>query len=557
MSRIPSPLQWLFARVLARVVAQTRRLSQWLVERTPNPIALTILWIGLGLARLGFIDRRRAEKTTELAWPRIVTGIARMSKSAVDVALVGVAVGTSAVAGVGFATPFWGLAFTLGGGVAGGTIALVSQRYGAGAYDELGRAVRSSTFLAILTTLPLTATFWLYPEQFISLLTGNERAIAEGARYLQVVSLGIPFAALNLVGSRTLVGCDDAYTAMQVRAGGAVLNIILSAVFIFGLGWGVAGAALGTVLSNVAVSMAFALGLVWGRFPGMGAFPVVVSPFGTYVDREMIHDIVEIGTPVMLRSLVWTFAEIPMLGILDIFGENTVAGYVIARRIWGIMNAPGWGFGLASSSLVGQELGKNDEREAEAYGRDIIRFAVATYFLSAVLVAVFAEQIVVLFAADPTSPEIPIARDLVYAACFAIMFQGVAGAAAGPLDASGDTRVPFVSQFLGMFGGSIPLAYIGAVGLTIPSVTVPLVGVSTPGVVVPALGLWGLYLAFVAETAVPAAINYWRFRTEKWKQISKAYRPDAATDDDPGRDTPGTAPLDDAAAISKRDDDDD
>ncbi|MFC6722049.1 MATE family efflux transporter [Halobacteriaceae archaeon SHR40] len=501
------------------------------MSRLPNPVELTILWIGLGLARLGLIDRARAIKTTELAWPRVLTGIARMSKNAVDVAMVGVAVGTTGVAGVGFASPFWGFAFAVGGGVAGGTIAMVSQRYGAEAWGELGRAVRSSTLLVVLLTVPLSVTFWLLPEVLVSVLTSNEAAIDQGATYLQIVGLGIPFAGLNLVGSRILVGTDDAYTAMQLRGGGAIVNIALNAIFIFGLGWGVAGAALGTVLSNIVVVGAFALGLTLGRLPVVGAFPVQISPWGTWADPEMVRDLVKIGTPVGLRNLVWVVAEFPMLGILDIFGENTVAGWVIARRIWGVMNAPGWGFGLAASSLVGQALGQNDEREAEAYGRDIIRYSVATYIVSALLVALFAEQIVVLFAEDPTSPEIPIARNLVYAASFAVVFQGVASASAGPLDASGDTRITFLSQFLGMFCVSIPLAYLGAAGLTIPAISLPL-GFTFGGLTIPALGLWGLYLAYVAETAVPAAINYWRFQTDKWKSISEEYRPDAAVADD-------------------------
>ncbi|ADD07427.1 MATE efflux family protein (plasmid) [Natrialba magadii ATCC 43099] len=481
------------------------------MTRFPNPLRLTILYIGLALARLGLIDRERAIRTTVLAWPRIITGIARMSKSAVDVAMVGVAVGTSAVAGVGFAGPFWGLAFAIGGGVAGGTIALVSQRYGAEAYEELGLAVRSSTLLVLVISLPVLGLFWTFPEEFISLITNNEAAINHGATYLQYVALGIPFAGLNLVGSRVLVGADDSYTAMQVRAGGAVLNIILSAVFIFGLDLGVAGAAAGTVLANLAVTAGFAIGLSYGTLPGVGDFPVKIDPFGSYLDPETIRNIVKIGLPVGGRNLVWVVAEFPMLGILNIFGENTVAAFVIARRIWGIMNTPGWGFGLASSSLVGQELGQNNEQLAEAYGRDIIRFAVATYIVSAIVIALFADQIVVLFADDPTSAEIPIATDLVYAACVAVVFQGVAGAAAGPLDASGDTNVPFASQFIGMFLGSIPLAYLGATT---------------------SLGYWGLYLAFIAETTIPAAINYWRFRTDKWKSISQTYRPDAAVADD-------------------------
>ena len=517
--------------LLVAFVRWLRALWRAVSDRAPNPVRWGILWIGLGLARLGLIDRDRAVRTTELAWPRVLTGIARMSKNAVDVAMVGVAVGTTAVAGVGFASPFWGLAFSVGGGVAGGTIALVSQRYGADAYEELGLAVRSSVLLTVVVTVPLSALFWTAPESFISVLTSRERVLEHGATYLQIVGLGIPFAALNLVGSRTLVGSDDAYTAMQVRAGGALANVVLNAVFIFGLGWGVAGAALGTVLANVGVTGTFAVGLVRGRAPGVGAFPVQVSPTGAWADAGTISDLVEIGLPVGLRGLVWTTAEFPMLGILDIFGENTVAAWVIARRIWGVMNTPGWGFGLASSSLVGQELGQNNEHEAEAYGRDIIRFSVATYLVSALLVAVFAEQVVVLFADSPTSPEIPIAVNLVYAACFAVVFQGVTSAAAGPLDASGDTRITFVSQFLGMFCISIPLAYLGARGLSVSAVSLPAVG-STPEIAVPALGLWGLYLAFVAETAVPAVINYWRFRTDKWKRISEAYRPETTVADD-------------------------
>ena len=481
------------------------------MSSVPNPFRLVILYVGFALARLGLIDRHRVVRTTDLAWPRIVTGIARMSKNAVDVAMVGVAIGTSAVAGVGFAGPFWGLAFAIGGGVAGGTIALVSQRYGADVVGELGDAVRASVLLVVLVSVPVTVVFWTIPHELISLISSNETAIRFGADYLRIVGLGVPFAALNLVGSRVLVGCDDAYTAMQLRAGGAVANVVLNAGFIFGLGWGVEGAALGTVLSNIVVTAAFAAGISRGRLPLLGAFPVAIDPLGSYLNPDMLHDLVEIGLPVGARNLVWTAAEFPMLFVLDIFGENTVAAFVIARRIWGLMNTPGWGFGLASSSLVGQELGADDPDEAAAYARDIIRFSVGTYLVSAALIAAFATEIVVLFADSAASPEVPIAVNLVYAACCAVVFQGISGGAAGPLDAAGDTKIPFASQFVGMFLVSIPLAYVGATT---------------------ALGLWGLYLAFLAETTIPAAINYWRFRSGKWKAISQAYRPDTVVADD-------------------------
>ena len=481
------------------------------MARLPNPVRLTVLSVGLGLARAGLIDESRARRATDLAWPRIVTGLGRMSKNAADAAMVGVGVGPAAIAGVGFAGPYWGLTFSLGAGVAAGTIALVSQRFGAGAYDRLGGAIRSSVLLVLLVTIPLGTVFFLFPRDLISLLSTDPTAIGYGTEYLRLIALGVPFAALNLIGSRALIGADDAWTPMVVRAGSATANIVLDAAFIFGLEMGVTGAALATVLANVGATAAFAVGIARGGLPLVGSFPLSVDPRGSYLDRGTLRDIVTIGLPVMGRTTTWTAARFPMLAIIDIYGSTVVAAYVIARRIWGLMNTPGWGFGLAASSLVGQELGAGDERAAESYGREMVRFAVATYAVFAVIVALLARPVVIAFVGDPGSPEVPIAVGLVYAACLAVLGQGVGRTMAGALDATGDTRWPFYSQALGLFAGSIPLAYLGA---------------TTP------LGLWGLYLAFFTETMVPAAVNYYRFATGKWKAISREYRPETPMGDD-------------------------
>jgi putative MATE family efflux protein len=481
------------------------------VVRVPNPVRLLLLGVGLGLARLGVISERRVHRTVELAWPRIVTGLARMSKNAIDVAMVGIALGPAAIAGVGFTGPYWGLPFTVGGGLAAGTIALVSQRFGADAHDKLGQAIRSSAALVTVASLPIATVFYLFPVDLITVLSNDPQTTAYGADYLRIVAFGVPFAALNLIGSRALIGVDDSWTAMILRGGGAVANVVINGVLIFGLDMGVVGAALGTVLSNVLVTAAFAVGLSFGWLPGIGTFPVTVSPFGRYIHWEEFRDIVEIGLPVVGRNSVWSVARFPTLAIVAMFGQHVVAAYIISRRIWGLMNTPGWGFGLAASSLVGQELGADDETTAEAYGREITVFAVTIYLVAAAITAAFADPIVNLFVDDPTSASVPVAIGLVYAASGAVVFQGVTSSVAGALDATGDTRWPFYSRMLGMFGLAIPLTYLGA---------------TTP------LGITGLYLAFFAESTVPAAINYYRFSTGKWKAISREYRPGQTPSDD-------------------------
>jgi putative MATE family efflux protein len=477
------------------------------VQRFPNPVRLVVYWVGLALVRAGLIERERARRTTDLAWPRIVTGLARMSKEAADTAMVGIAIGTGAIAGVGFAAPYWGMAFALGGGLASGTIALVSQAYGA--HRSIGQAIRSSIVLVLVLTLPVAVLFYTYPSALIGVLSDDPQVVTLGAEYLGIVGLGVPFAGLNLIGSRTLVGTDDAWTPMVVRAGGAVLNIAVNALLIFVLGYGVAGAAIGTVLANVVVTATFVVGFGTGSVPLVGTFPVTVDPFGAYLDRETIRRLVRIGTPMVGKNLAWRFGEFPLLAIVDIFGTTVVAAFIVAQRVRDLLNTPGWGFGLASSSLVGQQLGTGDEGTAEAYGRDVIRFGVAVYLVSAALVAVFAEPIARVFVGNPTSPALPVAVALIYATCVGIVFKGLSRTATGPLRASGDTRWPFYGQVLG-YVVALPLAYVGATT---------------------ALGLLGLALAIVTLMVVPAAVNYYRFSTGKWKAISRSYRPTAHAGD--------------------------
>ncbi|MCU4973260.1 MATE family efflux transporter [Halobacteria archaeon AArc-m2/3/4] len=503
---------------MSRSARIPRAVVRFLSRVLRNPVEGVLWYVGMLLARAGYVDAHRAERTTELAWPRIVTGIARMSKSVADLAMVGAVLGSGAVAGIGLATPFAYLAGTLGGGIAGGTIALVSQRFGAEQYGELDLVVKQSVWVTLLLTLPLTVVFFLFPHELIGLIATDPVMHTHGATYLQVMSVGTIFIDLNLIGSRTLVGVDDSYAAMIVRGSGAVANIAFNAVFIFGLGWGVAGAALGSVLANVLVTGLFVYGFLGGRVPFVGRFPVTVSLAGPYFDRSLTRDLVEISTPIIFTNLTWSTAQFPLLAIIAVFGPEVVAAFIVAQRVRGLMDTPNWGLNLASSSLVGQELGKGDELEAGAYGDDILRITLVVYLVIAAAVFSFAEPIAAVFVEPGDS--LALTTVFVQVATISVIFNGLNGAASGPLNASGDTRWPLYGRLLGLYGFALPAAFLGTT-----AVTIPFLGT------IPALGIAGLYAALMLETVVPAAVVYYRFSTDRWKVVSRSYRPEAPAAD--------------------------
>jgi Na+-driven multidrug efflux pump len=305
---------------------------------------------------------------------------------------------------------------------------------------------------------------------------------------------------------------------MILRVSGAVINVAINAVLIFGLGLGVVGAAIGTVVANVVVLAFFVAGFVGLRLPIIGSFPVTVNLSAPPVTVSELRDIVTIGAPLVFTNLARRGAQIPMLAVVALFGPNVAAAYVVARRVRDLLDTPGWGFSLASSSLVGQVLGTGDEQHAGTYAREILLFSTVVYALGAVSVLVFARQVASLFVSDPGL--VPLVTTFVVVAAISVVFRGINAGTTGPLRASGDTRWPLYGQFLGLYIVTLPLAYAGAV-------TVPLGSLTT----LTPLGLPVLYVALVLETLVPAIVTYYRFDTGSWKLVSRAYRPDPSVDD--------------------------
>ncbi|WP_277555666.1 MATE family efflux transporter [Halobaculum limi] len=462
--------------------------------------------LAAALASAGVIEESRLRATTDLAWPRIVTGFAIMSKRTVDLALVGLVIGPTAVAGLTLANAFWMVAKFLAIGLAGGTVSLVSQNYGGGDTDRAASVVRLSVIISVAIAVPAVVLFASAAEPLVALLGGDEASIGYGATYLAVVAPGLLFEFLNLVASRTYAGVSDTVTPMVVRAGGAVANIALSATFVLALDMGVAGAALGTALATALVTVVFAWGMTGHDYVrGRGASPVPLTLERPIVDRDLLAQIGRVSSPLVARRAAQGLVVFPLLAIAATFGPVAVAAVGVGRQVRALLGSFSWGFSIAASTLVGQELGKGAEAEAEAFGSQITRLSAVVYVVAAAVVVAFADPIASVFVDDPAN--LALSAQFVAVAGVSVVASGIDGSITGVLRGAGDTRVPFVATLAGAYLAAVPVAYLGTV--------------------VPVLGVSGLLIALVAETAVPMVVNARRFRSNRWKAVSRAYRPSA------------------------------
>ncbi|MGD8322614.1 MAG: MATE family efflux transporter, partial [Gemmatimonadota bacterium] len=334
------------------------------------------------LARLGLVDREKAEEAFELAAPAMVTGGIRTVLRATDFFMVSLALGDAAVAGLEFGFQYYFIGFGLALGISSGTISVVARAKGAGDHATADLAIKQSAWIALAISLPLTLATWLWADQMVGLLTHDVRTIEYGGTYLRLVMLAVVCRFWSMIAARALQGAGDTRTPMFVRLLTIPTNLVLDAVLIFGLGpfprMGVAGAALGTVIANTLAAVIFLAVLLSGRFP------VRLRLSGPHWDGRLLREVLRVGFPLAGTQLFRTLGRFPFLFILASIGTPLVAAYAIGRRVVLLALMPAWGFSIASSTLVGQSLGAGDPESARGYGWQTLRLAFVTQTLIAV-----------------------------------------------------------------------------------------------------------------------------------------------------------------------------
>lgn len=479
----------------------------------------TLRLFPLVLARLGIVSRERGQKTFDIAAPAMVSGgiwtVLRLS----DFFMVSLAVSDAAVAAMQFAFQYYLLGFALAMAIGSGTISIVSRFKGRGEHDNADLSIKQALWLAVVISAPIVAVSWVYPDVLIGLFTDDPAVVRLGAIYLEIVMLALTMRFWSIVAARALEACGDTRTPMLVNLLVIPTNFVLNAVLIFGLGpaprYGIAGAALGTVVANTLGAV------VYGWIYGSGRFDVRLRLRGRQLDVGIATEILRVGVPVAGRRLVETGSRFPFMFVLGVLGTPVVAAYAIGRRFMTFALIPGFGFATASSALVGQSLGRGDELEATRYGREALNLALVAQLLVACVAAALARPLVVLFDLEAVELSVTFVRVL----ALSVGGHSVAQALQGALRGAGDMTWPFYAAVVGN------VARLGIAVLALP-VGVVLLG-GTPFAFAPGLaaGVVAVYVAIVVDRYVRAAIVAVRFWSGRWKAVGRESLPTELTED--------------------------
>lgn len=437
-----------------------------------------------------------------LAWPSVLAMLLQTVNSLMDAFFVGnLPNGRQALAATGIGGIVVFLLISIAMGVTIGTTALVARFTGSGEHEKAVEATGQSVTLGVLLALVFGSIAYVGRGAIASALLGAPGASEAARLCAQFLAAVLPAAvALFLVNvlQASFRGLGDTRTPMRITLAMIATHISLNSVLIYGR-WGFprmgvrgAGTALAASLFVGAILYLFAVkrrqelseALTW----------LHLQPRADWAWR-----ILRIGLPAALQAVLRTLALLSFQGMLvkAVEGEAGVAALQIGLRAEAIAYMPGFGYSIAASALVGQNLGAKNPGRAERTAWAATWQAVGVMIFMAILFYVFATPFSRLFTQDVLVQRLGADYLRVNAYCEPFLALGMV--LTGALQGAGDTTRPTVITFLTMWVLRLPLAFLVMFSL----------GYQTHGA----------WISMGVSTSIGGLMTVWLFRTGKWKRI--------------------------------------
>ncbi|MCX2721424.1 MATE family efflux transporter [Roseibium salinum] len=347
------------------------------------------------LAPADLSDPRLKRLIVRLAVPAVIGLSINAAHHTVNAVFLGM-LGPEALAAVTISIPALMLIAAIGEGLGVGSAAAIGRLLGAG--KRATASATASTVLALALPLGamLTILVLIFGDHLLVVLGATPASLPFAGVYLRLMAFGAVLTLLQILCDFIAISEGNTRFSMWTLLSGFSLNIVLDPILILWTGFGVAGAALATIISRVAVLVVYAL-YFRRRVGRLRVGPGLVRPI-----RSLLVPVFAIGLPTTLTSLVTgaAFALVYAMAA-ELGGDDAVAAIGIAMRILLLGTLPLIGFVLGAQAVLSFAYGRRDfARLSEA-----TRFMAAATFGAAVVyglgIAAFADQVAGFFTADP------------------------------------------------------------------------------------------------------------------------------------------------------------
>jgi putative MATE family efflux protein len=321
---------------------------------------------------------------------------------------------------------------------------LIGQSMGRRDIAEVRRTVGAATGIFIIAGIAVSALGFIFTTEMLHVLKTPQAAFADGAIFLRLGFVGMPFVFLSVLLQSALRGTGDAMTPLYSTILNVVLSVLINPLFILGAGpipaMGIAGAALAGVIANLACLIYLVARIYEKDLPLRLRGPEwrLIIP-----DFAHLKPILGIGLPMGASMIIMAGSQLVMMGPINEQGVDTVAAFGALNNLWSYVQMPAFAVGSAVSAMAAQNIGAG---RWDRIGQIAKSGSGVNLLMTGVMVAgitLVDKQLLGLFLGSD-SPAIPIARHIGHIVGWTFMLMGVSMVLISVMRANGAALVPLL-----------------------------------------------------------------------------------------------------------------
>lgn len=309
--------------------------------------------------------------------------------------------------------------------------------------------------------------------------------------YLMIVTASIPFLAVYNTGAAMYRAMGDSRTPMLMSLVMNGINLIGNAILLYGLGRGVEGAAIPTLLSRVFAG-------IWMLFLIRNPQKIihVRTILGIRLKWPILKKILHIGIPYSMENSMFQLGKILVLSLVSGFGTASIAANAVCNSVCGFAILGGMSMGYALSSVSAQCVGSGDYEQVRYYTRKLMRYSYGGVILMNIIIVTVLPFIIGIYGLSPETGEM--AREIiVYHAVLAVLIWPLSFTLPNTLRAANDVGycmwVSIISMWIFRIGFSFVLGkYMG-------------------------MGVFGVWVSMTIDWAVRGVFFVIRYRGKTWE----------------------------------------
>lgn len=398
------------------------------------------------------------------------------------------------VAAVGLSNQLLQVIIVMFGFISTGASVVVAQYLGAAKDKQSSEVAVMAIAVNFVFGLVLSLVLFTFGKTFLGWMNTPTELMDEAYSYLIIVG-GFSFvqAVIMTIGA-IIRSYGFTRDAMNVTIFMNILNVIGNYFFIFGpFGFpvlGVEGVAISTTVSRL-IGLIVILYLLNKRVPGKLPFRALFSLPSTY-----LKNLLQIGLPAAGEHLAYSLSQMVITFFITMLGTEALTTKVYAFNIMMFIFLFSVSIGEGTQIIVGRLIGSKDNEKAYHTCLRSLKYAMGISFLMAIIVAIFANRLLSIFTDD--TGIIAAGAALLYLTIILEPGRSFNLVVISSLRAAGDARFPVYLGMLSMWGISVPLAYF--LGITMD------------------MGLFGIWIAFIADEWIRGLLMLWRWRSRIWER---------------------------------------